>query len=208
VAGANRAGYHLRGVVYGRDWSAELVGDIALARAGDACAHCGEPLALKRGIELGHIFKLGTRYSQVMGALYQDAQGRERPLLMGCYGIGVERLLASVAEAHHDERGLRWPDAVAPFALHLLRLGADAEVVAAADRLYGELRAAGVELLYDDRDEAAGVKFADADLLGLPLRLVLSARSLRAGQVELKRRDAEEKRMVGLEEIVGVIQSL
>jgi len=126
-------------------------------------------------------------------------------MLMGCYGIGVERLLATVAEVHHDERGLAWPDALAPFAVHLLRLGSDAAVAAAADRLYGQLRGAGIAVLYDDRDDAAGVKFNDADLLGLPWRVVISARSLKSDQAELKRRTSDEKHMVSLDEVCAHI---
>jgi prolyl-tRNA synthetase len=189
--------------VYGRDWQANVLGDITLARAGDRCVRCGEPLSEERSIEAGHIFKLGTRYSVAMGALYQDAQGQERPLLMGCYGIGSGRLMASVVETHHDDRGVVWPEALAPFAVHLLRLGNDGAVISAADELYGQLRAVGVEVLYDDREEAAGVKFNDADLLGIPWRVVVSARSLKAGQAELKRRDAEHKTMIALKEVVA-----
>jgi prolyl-tRNA synthetase len=203
VAGANRVGYHLRNVAYGRDWRADIVGDIALARVGDPCARCGAALEQRRGIEVGHCFKLNARYSEPMGVAYQDAQGKELPALMGCYGIGVGRLLAAIAERHHDERGLRWPAAVAPFAAHLVRLGADAATAEAADALYAALRAAGADVLYDDRDEPAGVKFNDADLLGMPLRIVVSARSLKSGEAELKRRDADERLSLPLDRVVA-----
>lgn len=206
VAGANRDGYHLRDVVYGRDWTGEIVGDITLARAGDPCVRCGNALIVSRSVEVGHIFKLGTRYSATMGALYQDAQGHEQLLEMGCYGIGSGRLLGTIAELHNDERGLVWPEAIAPFDVHLLRLGSDPNVIAAADTLYTDLRAAGIDVLYDDREDAAGVKFNDADLLGLPVRLVISARGLKAGQVEVKRRNAEEKMQVPLGEIVSQLR--
>jgi prolyl-tRNA synthetase len=203
VAGANKAGYHLLNVLYGRDWQADQVGDITLARAGDACERCGHALSEKRAIEVGHIFKLGTRYSAAMNATYQDDQGKEQVLQMGCYGIGVGRLLATVVETHHDERGLVWPEALAPFQAHLVCLGSGDELVAAADQLYAELRAAGIDVLYDDRDDAAGVKFNDADLLGIPWRVVVSARNLKAGQVEVKRRDSEEKQFIALESLVN-----
>lgn len=206
VAGANKAGYHLLNVLYGRDWQADQVGDITLARAGDACERCGHALSEKRAIEVGHIFKLGTRYSAAMNASYQDDQGKEQVLQMGCYGIGVGRLLATVVETHHDERGLLWPEALAPFQAHLVRLGSGDELVAAADQLYAELRAAGIDVLYDDRDDAAGVKFNDADLLGIPWRVVVSARNLKAGQVEVKRRDSEEKQFIALEALVAYLK--
>jgi prolyl-tRNA synthetase len=206
VAGANKAGYHLLNVLYGRDWQADQVGDITLARAGDACERCGHALSEKRAIEVGHIFKLGTRYSAAMNATYQDDQGKEQVLQMGCYGIGVGRLLATVVETHHDERGLVWPEALAPFQAHLVCLGSGDELVAAADQLYAELRAAGIDVLYDDRDDAAGVKFNDADLLGIPWRVVVSARNLKAGQVEVKRRDSEEKHFIALEALVAYLK--
>ncbi|HNP70411.1 MAG TPA: proline--tRNA ligase [Kouleothrix sp.] len=191
VAGANHAGYHLRGVVYGRDWQATLVADIAVARAGDLCVRCGSALAFERGIEIGHIFKLGTRFTTALGANFLDAEGAARPVVMGSYGIGVERLLQVIVEQHHDAAGIVWPAEVAPLEVHLVRLGKGEAVRAAADALYGELLAAGVQVLYDDRDESAGVKFNDADLIGLPARLLVSDRLLAAGQVELKPRGGE-----------------
>lgn len=191
VAGANRAGYHLRNVVYGRDWEASVVADIAAVRAGDPCARCGAPLALERGVEIGHIFKLGTRFTEALGATFLDEQGVARPVIMGSYGIGVERLLQIVLEQHHDERGITWPAAVAPADLHIVALGKGAAPREAAERLYAELATAGLRPLLDDRDETAGVKFNDADLIGLPLRLVVSDRLLAAGELELKPRRGE-----------------
>jgi prolyl-tRNA synthetase len=188
VGGANREGYHLRNVNLGRDYHATHVADIALAAAGEPCPVCGAPLGETRGIEVGNIFKLGTQYSGPLGANYLDEHDVEHPIIMGSYGFGVTRMLASIAEAQHDERGLRWPASVAPFDVQLIVLGGDEAVRAKADALYEELRAAGVATLYDERDESAGVKFADADLLGMPLRATVSARSLKAGGVELKRR--------------------
>ncbi|MBX0330369.1 proline--tRNA ligase [Oscillochloris sp. ZM17-4] len=188
VAGANRAGYHLRNVVYGRDWRATAVADIAAVRAGDPCARCGAPLALDRGVEIGHIFKLGDRYTRAVGATYLDEAGAARPVVMGSYGIGVERLMQIIIEQHHDEAGIIWPASVAPADVHLMALGKGESPKAAAEELIGELEAAGLRVLYDDRGESAGVKFNDADLIGLPLRLVVSDRLLAAGELELKPR--------------------
>ncbi len=193
VSGANEAGYHLLNVNYGRDYTAQMVTDLAAARAGDACPDCGAPLRVVRGVEVGNIFKLGTRYSDALGCVYLDRDGRSRPVIMGSYGIGIGRLLACIAEAHHDEHGLRWPISVAPYAVHLVMLNdAAGGPQAVADRLYAELQAGGVEALLDDRDDRPGVKFNDADLIGLPLRVTVSKRSLENGSVELKRRDGAE----------------
>ena len=207
VAGANRVGYHLRDVVYGRDWQATQVADIATARAGDACVRCGAPLQFERGIEIGHIFKLGTRFTVALGAQFLAQDGSSRPVVMGSYGIGVERLLQVIVEQHHDEAGIAWPAEVAPFDAHLVRLGKGEATRAAADLLYGELSAAGVRVLYDDRDESAGVKFNDADLIGLPARLLVSDRLLAADQVELKRRGGEAVK-VARSEVLAALRAL
>ncbi len=188
VAGANRAGYHLRNVLYGRDWRATRVADIAAVRAGDPCVRCGAPLALDRGIEIGHIFKLGDRYTRALGATYLAEDGAARPVVMGSYGIGVERLMQIIVEQHHDEAGIIWPASVAPADVYLMALGKGEAPKAAAEELLGELEAAGLRVLYDDRAELAGVKFNDADLIGLPARLVVSDRLLAAGELELKPR--------------------
>ena len=205
VAGANRAGYHLRDVVYGRDWRASLVADIAAVAAGDPCARCGAPLALERGVELGHIFKLGTRYSEALGATYLDASGAERPIVMGSYGIGIERLMQMIVEQHHDDAGIVWPAAVAPFDVHLLRLSRNDATRQAADELAEELEAHGISVLYDDRDESAGVKFNDADLIGLPLRLLVSDRLLAEGMVELKPRGGQAEK-VARDQIIAQVR--
>ncbi len=188
VAGANQPGFHLRNVRYGRDWTATTVADIASVQAGDRCERCGSALTLERGIEIGHIFKLGTRYTSALGATYLDAAGASQPIVMGSYGIGVERLLQVIVEQHHDAAGIIWPPTIAPAAVHLVRLGAGDAVLAAADDLYAALQAAGLTTLYDDRAETAGVKFNDADLIGLPLRLVISERGLKSGTIEIKHR--------------------
>ena len=188
VAGANRAGYHLRNVVHGRDWQATLVADIATVRAGDPCPRCGAPLRLEQGVELGHLRRAGTGYAEAVGATYLDERGAARPLALGAYTIGVERLLQMVIEQHHDERGIIWPADVAPADVHIIALGKGEAPRLEATRLYDELAAAGLRPLLDDRDESAGVKFNDADLIGLPLRLVVGEKLLATGEVELKPR--------------------
>ncbi|MBN2389552.1 MAG: proline--tRNA ligase, partial [Anaerolineae bacterium] len=171
VAGANETGYHLRNVNYGRDYQADIVADIAAAQEGDACPACGGALRAERGVEVGNIFKLGTRYTEAMGARFLDQDGELKPVVMGSYGIGIGRLLACVAEMHRDDYGLIWPITVAPYSVHLLTLGpADSEATTVAEKLYSEMLAAGFDVLFDDRDRSPGVKFNDADLIGIPLR--------------------------------------
>jgi prolyl-tRNA synthetase len=202
VSGANEAGYHLLNVNYGRDYRAQIVADLVAARAGEACPCCGARLQSKRGVEGGNIFQLGERFSEALGATFLDAEGQSHPLIMGSYGIGVGRLLACAAEHYHDAQGLLLPASIAPFPVHLVRLAGKGSIdtLRAADALYEALCAAGLEPLYDDRDESPGVKFNDADLIGLPLRLTVSERSLKAGGVEMKLRAAPEKTLVPLEE--------
>jgi prolyl-tRNA synthetase len=215
VAGANEAGYHLRNVTYGRDYTAQVVADIALARAGDACPQCGDGLEEVRGVEVGNIFKLGTRYTEAMGCTYLDQDGQARPVVMGSYGIGSGRLLACVAEAHHDGYGLTWPISVAPYPVHLVLLkGKKGEGSAetgsseeTAERLFKELQSAGIEVLYDDRDESPGVKFNDADLIGLPIRLTVGERALKQGGVEFKLRNQADKAIVPLDQLAAHIQA-
>ena len=191
VSGANEAGYHVRNVNHGRDWEAAVVDDIALAEAGHACPVCGAPLRIARGVEVGNIFQLGTRYSDALGASFLDEQGRERPVIMGSYGIGVGRLLACVAEEHHDDNGLSLPVTVAPYQVHLVSLAkGEGPVQAAAEALYGDLTSAGIEVLYDDRPENPGVKFNDADLIGCPVRVTVGDRGLKKGTLEVKLRGA------------------
>jgi prolyl-tRNA synthetase len=204
VAGANRADYHLRNVNYGRDYQAAIVADLCAARQGDLCPECGGELRAERGVEVGNIFKLGTWYSEAMGCLFQDPNGEMKPVIMGSYGIGVGRLLACVAEEHHDEQGLIWPVSIAPYHVHLVLLrGKEGDQPEqAAEQLYAGLQAAGVEVLYDDREESPGVKFNDADLIGLPLRITVAPRSLQAGGCEFKRRDRAEREIVPQDEAV------
>lgn len=189
VSGANKEGFHVKNVNHGRDFVADIIADIALARAGDPCPNCHSPLLLKNALELGHIFKLGARYSEAMGAKILTQDGSERSLVMGFYGIGVGRLMAAVVEAHHDEKGIIWPEEIAPFHIILLVLNTDrAEQTELAEKLYALLRAAGFEVLYDDRAESAGVKFKDADLIGIPYRITIGPRSLHNKTIELRRR--------------------
>jgi prolyl-tRNA synthetase len=204
VAGANEEGYHLRNANYGRDFKADVVADIAAAQEGDACPQCGRPLRACRGVEVGNIFQLGTRYTEAMGGAYLDADGKEKPVVMGSYGIGVGRLLACIAEEHRDDKGLIWPVSVAPFQVHLVSLARDEGEAtgAAAEKLYQELGARGVEVLYDERRETPGVKFNDADLIGVPVRLTVGERSLKKGAVELKLRRAAERGEVRVGDVV------
>jgi len=200
VAGANEEGFHLLNVNYERDYKADIVTDIALARDGDPCPNCSSPLHSSRGVEVGNIFKLGTRYTDALGARYLDANGQLKPILMGSYGIGSGRLLACIAEEHHDEHGLRLPITVAPYQAHLVALrGGEKE----AEQLYADLIAANVEVLYDDREGTPGVKFNDADLIGTPLRITIGERSIKSGGAEFKRRDKEIKEIVPLNETVA-----
>ena len=201
IAGANKPGYHLKNINYPRDFKADVVTDISLARDGMTCVHCGGTLTEKRGIEVGNIFKLGTKYSEAMNATYLSQKGRPQLLFMGCYGIGIGRLLASIIEANHDEDGIIWPPAVAPYQIHLMHIGKGDEVRQRTEALYTELRAQGYEVLYDDRQESPGVKFNEADLLGMPLRLTISQRTLETDSVEIKRRTEREKDFVKLDEL-------
>ena len=207
VAGANQEGFHLRNVMHGRDWTATQIADIALAQAGDGCANCANVLHSERGIEIGHIFKLGTRYSISMNANFLDQHGQNQPIIMGSYGIGLERLMHVIVEQHHDDKGIMWDAEVAPFAIHLVRLGKSDAVRAAADNLYAGLRHAGIAVLYDDRDESAGIKFNDADLIGLPLRVVVSERGIKNNTLELKRRATGEVTSVPLGDWESVLGS-
>jgi prolyl-tRNA synthetase len=209
VSGANIEGYHLRNVNYGRDYQAEIIADIAMAREGDGCINCGHALHSVRGVEVGNIFKLGTRYSESMGCYYLDKDGKSNPVFMGSYGIGIGRLLACIVEDHHDEHGIIWPIAVAPFQIHLVSLPwktGNGDGTATAEALYYNLRQEGLECLYDDRQESPGVKFNDADLIGIPIRLTISERSLKNGGVEYKRRDKSEKAILPLENIVALVK--
>ena len=206
VAGANREGYHLRGVVPGQHFSARFA-DIHLAMSGDACPKCQASLKVEKTIEIGNIFKLGTKYSIPLKALYLDQQGQERPIVMGSYGIGPARIIAAAVEQNHDKDGIIFPASITPFEAHLLPVNLkQGNVGAEAEKLYQRLSSAGVETLFDDREEAPGVKFKDADLLGFPLRLTLSNKTLKENSAEIKLRRTGEVRMVTLEQTVGWVK--
>ncbi|KAA3647899.1 MAG: proline--tRNA ligase [Chloroflexi bacterium] len=200
VAGANEAGFHLRNTNYGRDYEAEIVADIVSAEEGYLCPKCGEPMQAQRGVEVGNIFKLGTDFTVPMGGNFLDEDGKEKPVIMGSYGIGSGRLVQSVVEEHNDENGIIWPISVAPYHVHLVGLRGGEE---AAAKLYDELEAAGLEVLYDDRDESPGVKFKDADLIGVPIRITVSKRSLEEGSTEFKLRREDDRQKVALEDTVA-----
>jgi prolyl-tRNA synthetase len=199
AAGANKKDTHLLNVLPGRDFSLTEVTDLRLAAAGDKCPRCGAPLAAIRGIEVGHIFKLGTKYSQALNAVYLDASGASQPFIMGCYGIGVGRTAAAAIEQHFDENGIVWPAALAPY--HCVVIPAnmhDPVLLAAAEKLYQELLAAGVEVLLDDREERIGVKLKDMELLGITSRLV-AGKALSSGQVEFRLRHSPQNELVPVE---------
>lgn len=207
VAGANRVDYHVRNVNYPRDFRVDRWEDLAMASEGAQCTHCAGTLHATRGTEIGHIFKLGTKYSELFGATFLDTEGISQPMLMGCYGIGIGRVMAALVEQHHDEKGMCWPCSVAPYHVHLLGLDLDkVEIRQATGQLYADLSAAGVEVLFDDRAESAGVKFNDADLIGLPLRAVASKRSLKNGGIELKLRTESKSWVVPLDKAVQVMR--
>jgi prolyl-tRNA synthetase len=206
VAGANRTGYHYLHTNVPRDYQPDIVADIAAAYDGAPCANCGSPLRLARGVEVGNIFKLGTKYTKALGATYLSEQGQQIDIIMGSYGIGVDRLIACIAQASHDARGLIWPLSVAPYEVYLVGLDLEqGPICQAAEELYARLQAAGVEVLFDDRDERAGVKFNDADLLGIPLRVTISRRSLQRDAVEIKARAAGESHDAPLAEAGAAI---
>ncbi len=207
ILGANEPDYHLLNTSCGRDYEADVVGEIATAFEGASCPECGETLQLIRGVEVGNIFQLGTKYSEALAAYYTDEDGEEKPIVLGSYGIGLGRLLACVAEEHRDERGLALPVSVAPFEVSLVSLAKSGETAAAAEDLYERLRAGGIQVLFDDRDASPGVKLNDADLQGMPLRLLVSERSLKAGGAELKRRTESEARLIPLEDVVDAVRA-
>ena len=211
VAGANRPDYHLINVNHGRDWQATGIADIALAEEGHTCAACGTgTIGLHRGIEMGHVFRLGQIYSEAFNVDVLGADGTAVAPTMGCYGIGVDRIVAAAVEAGHDDDGIHWPTSIAPYDVSIvaLRLDRDEDVAADAAALYGELQAAGIEVLFDDRLESPGVKFKDADLIGLPLRLTVSERNHKQGVVELRGRDSGETELVPRGEVVERVRAL
>jgi len=209
VAGANKPDKHIKNINYPRDFQVDLIADIANAKAGDCCPKCSAALAAIKGIEVGHVFKLGTKFTERLGANYLDHDGVSRPIIMGTYGIGIGRLLASAIEQNNDEKGIIWPVAIAPYRVYLCPLSVDnAEVQKATDKLYKELTDAGIEVLYDDRTESPGVKLNDADLLGMPLRVVISPRTLKNASVEVKQRREKNSSILPLEGVAEKLRSM
>ena len=209
ATGANESDQHFTGVNMGRDWQGD-VADIRLAATGDLCPTCdGGKLKSYRGIEGGHIFILGTRYTEAMGAQYSDEKQEKKPIVMGCYGIGVSRLVATTIEQNHDNEGIKWPMSIAPYQVHLVTLGKEENVAVEAKKLYDALGAKGIDVLWDDRDERPGVKFKDADLLGMPLRITIGAKSLANGNIELKPRsepDPKKAELVPVADAARVVE--
>lgn len=203
VCGANQVDTHLTGVTYGQHWQAHQIADVRVAQAGDPCPRCGGEMVARRGIEVGQLFKLGTKYSEAMGATFLDADGKAKPVIMGCYGIGVSRTIAAIIEQHHDEDGIRWPVSVAPYHAVIVPVKyEDPQQARVADQLYAALREAGVEVVLDERSERAGVKFKDADLIGFPLRITVGPKALEAGSAEFRWRDSGESALVPLDQVV------
>jgi prolyl-tRNA synthetase len=199
VVGGNEVDIHFKGVVPGRDFPLDNVVDLRNAGEGDPCPHCGKPMTVRHGIEIGHVFKLGTKYSKSMGATFLDDKGNEVPVIMGCYGIGVSRLIAASVEAGHDANGILWPLAIAPYHVVVVPLQVqNAAVIEAAEGLVKQFEAAGVDVLFDDRDQRPGVKFKDADLIGVPLRVVVGERGLKEGTIEVKWRNADSAHHVAV----------
>jgi prolyl-tRNA synthetase len=203
ATGANEDDWHYRGVNIERDVAVDEWMDLRDVSAGEACIRCGEPLEIVRCIEAGHIFKLGTMYAEAFGAHVMDPDGNQRPLIMGSYGIGIERNVAAIAETYYDDNGLKWPAAVAPFEAVITVVSLkDAASVNAAESLYAELKAKRIDVLLDDRDARAGVKFADAELIGIPYRITIGPKALAEGEVEFTGRADGETTRVGIDAIV------
>ncbi|WP_092921750.1 proline--tRNA ligase [Romboutsia hominis] len=206
VIGANKDEYHIQNANYGRDFEG-TVGDFRNVTEGDKCTKCGSELEIARGVEVGHIFKLGTKYSETMGANYIDKDGKSKPIVMGCYGIGIERTAAAIIEQHHDENGIIWPLSIAPYHVVVVPVNIKkSEQMEAAEKIYNELQSMGVEVLLDDRDERVGVKFKDSELVGIPMRITVG-KDITDGKVEFKLRDAQDKELISLDEIKSKIEA-
>ena len=209
ACGANEPGFHFTGIQEGRDFTADAWADLVTVIAGDPCPHCGKPLSAARGIEVSQVFQLGTKYSEAMGATFMDEDGKEKPLIMGCYGVGVSRTLAAVVEQHNDENGIVWPVSVAPYEVAIVPLDVNDDLVwPAAQKVADELAAAGIEVVIDDRKERPGVKFADNDLMGFPYQLVFGKRAVKNGNCELKDRTTGERVDVSLDEVAEKVAGL
>jgi prolyl-tRNA synthetase len=208
VAGANRVGYHLRNTNCDRDFSDFEVADVAIVRHGDPCPECGEALEEVRGIEMGNIFQLGTGYAEKLDATYLDHEGRQQPVIMASYGIGIGRLFACVIENSHDDKGIIFPASISPYDIHIVQLGNKPEVVRTAELIHSELDSAGLSVLRDDRADTAGVKFNDADLIGISIRVTVGDRKLRNGEIEIKLRGQQESMDVAIKDAAVQIANL
>lgn len=206
ACGANEVDYHFTGACPDRDFKVDEWADLVTVLAGDPCPHCGKPLAAARGIEVSQVFQLGTKYSEAMGATFMDEDGKEKPLIMGCYGVGVSRTLAAIVEQHNDENGIIWPVSVAPYEVSVIPLDPKKEDCAkATDRLVQELLDAGLDVVVDDRDERPGFKFADNDLMGFPYQIVIGKRGLKNGTFELKDRATGEREDISIDEAAAIV---
>jgi len=209
IVGANQKDHHYLNVCWGRDVEISEVGDFRSVQKGDPCPRCKAALKLYRGIEVGQVFLLGDKYSLSMGATFLDEEGKEKPFVMGCYGIGIGRTLAASIEQNHDEKGIIWPETIAPFQIHVLPVNDQSDkVMITSELIYNSLQKAGIDVLMDDRNERAGVKFNDADLLGIPYQVIVGERNLEQGHVELKRRRDGDLKKVSAETIIDILKDL
>ena len=210
VTGANENGFHFKNVSIERDIQVKQWADLRLVQVGEACSKCGQPVKVRRAIEVGHVFKLGTKYTEALKALFVDESGKQQPAVMGCYGIGVTRTLQAVIEQSNDKDGIIWPLSVAPYQVCITPLGvvAGSAVMVLAEKIYNELSAQGVDVILDDRDDRPGVKFKDADLVGFPIRIAIGEKSLAQGEVELKKRGGEMKLVKQEDAIAEILAAL
>jgi prolyl-tRNA synthetase len=208
VTGANKKDAHLVNVNLNRDFQPSVMGDLRMAVEGDPCPRCGGPLGFTHGIEVGHVFKLGTRYAKRMNCAFQDEKGQLQPFVMGCYGIGVNRILAAAVENHHDEAGIVWPREIAPYQVEIVTIDhKKMQIVETGHDLYDRLAKAGLDVLWDDRDAPPGVKFTDADLLGLPVRVTIGKRTVEGGTVDVRARNKKDQTSVPLDKAVEAVQN-
>jgi prolyl-tRNA synthetase len=208
VSGAHKKDFHLKNVNIDRDYKPEIIGDIRNIRAGEACPKCGSNVSFFRGIEVGHVFKLGTKYSSAMKAMFLDEEGKSQPMVMGCYGIGVSRIVAAAIEQNNDEWGIRWTAPISPYQVIVTPANvSDAASKSTAEKIYDGLKAKGIDVLLDDRDMRAGFKFKDADLIGIPLRVTIGEKSLAKGMVEIKARTEKDFQEIPVDQAVEKVLS-
>lgn len=209
ITGANQQDAHLTGVIPGTHFAVDSTCDLRNATAGDPCPKCDQTLSIVHGIEVGHVFKLGTKYSEALDATFLDSEEKKHPLIMGCYGIGVSRVVAAIVETCHDDGGIVWPLSIAPYTVEVIPLNVkDSDVMEAAQKIYDELTDLGIDVLMDDRDQRPGFKFKDADLIGLPIRVVVGGKGLKEGNAEIKLRTESDPRKVPLDQAVATVQEL